>query len=469
MASIYHALLLLFLAVVSLQRYECSKNLKEKKSFKPALGDYAFSKDGFRVKGLIGLFETMSNFDTSSNTEKNDVIITLSEAINKLHILSVGYSLEIRCNKYVKLISQPNIRTFSSVNLLMEESRLFNEIEQSGSNLVSQLESERSFDALGRIQTIVQTLESERTASTSNYEPEIQKELLDCMNYYIYRHQKATSEIIQYVRKSLDTLKPSIVEPARNQFITSKIEERVRLIRDLERDGLDKGQNLGVWLKELSDIQNLVVKNNFEIPKLVRDLLLDNERLERLRKLERVGSQAQQLWKSCVSQEILRKTGNKDYRSNLSKLMILVESNISFLGPSLDQFVRDPRRQKIVRDYQTMASEVKPRSLTSGVSVLEKLTDCDENYERLKKDRISPLQENVTLKEALDFARSLNHFNAECLSKSMNNANKSRWSIKLLSRHLYSWLNRKRRTENVTQEDKQELENILAIVREIKF
>lgn len=463
-------------ASIFVKEYGCSKNSSDQRKAAAPRGDYVYSRDSSRVKDLVGLFETMSNFEKSTYSDKNNVIITLSESMDKLRTLSAGYPLETRCNKYVKLISRPNIRTFAAVNLLMNENKLFNEIDQSDVNTVSRVENERSFDALARIQTLVQTLESEKTNLQSNYKPDMQKELLDCINYYIYRHQRATLGLTQYVRESLESVAPQIAEPSVKQFVLSKFEESITAVHHIEQEGLDKNKNILIWLSELTKLQNLITKNGFEIPKLVRDLLNDNGRLKRLRNLEQVSDRARTVWTSCVKYEMLRNIPEKEYQAGLVELSNLVNSYSLFDGSSLAKFIKDPKRQKLVRGFslenQLDAPKVKvtqPKTTAVLLDFSVDLRECDLKYEDLKQHRIFSVDRSeVSQSEISALAKKVLDFHAECLSENIN-GKKNRWSTKHLTRNLYGSLNKARKVDNLTDEEKKVLIGAMNTLRQFKI
>lgn len=450
------------------------------------IGDYAYSTDDNRVKDLVGLFETVKNYEESSYSEKDNVIISLSEAINKLRTLSSGYPLEFKCNKYVKLISRPDIRTYATVNLLMDENRLFNEIDQPDVNLVSRLSNERSFDPLGRIQTLIQSLDSERTDSHSNYSPSMQKELLDCINYYVYRHQRASLGVVKFAREAIESLKSSLPVPSESEITLKRLNESMETVKRLEEEegGLEREQNAKRWLQELHRIHKLIMKNDFDIPRLVGKFLGDQRRINRVAEYGKISDRAEQLRKSCVELE-LAKQSDTTYSKDLMELNHLVELNRFILNPTIIKFIEDPDRQKVISKIkqdlaQMMATntnmtatditatdgQTDAKTESSGGSSLS-LIDCDKNYNSLRNEPSNVLRSSGEA-VLVAFATKVDVFKKQCLLQGVG-AKRNRWGTRRIYDQLYTRMNRKLRENGLTQTGRESLINMLSILREFKI
>lgn len=252
----------------------------------PISRDYSYaSGGGNRVSELVNFFDSMRDFDVYDPDirGKQDVILTLSEAASKLHRLMDGLRLESRCNRFYKLIKRPNIRSVGSVNLLAHEVDLHYEVFQSDANLIQRISSERSYDALGRMQAIIQTLESERDPRGSSFEPIIQKELLDCVNYFVYRHQKALTGIPAYTRESLSHMSGASLSTSPSEVTLQEFRRIIGVIEMIELDEAERGScRTFDWVNAMSDLYLYITNGRLEVPKVVQDFVTKTKRLERL-------------------------------------------------------------------------------------------------------------------------------------------------------------------------------------------
>lgn len=336
---------------------ETSEQLRD--SIKKAPKDYVYSANGVRVRELAKFFESMKENHYTEIKEKRNAIISLSEAASKLHFLTDGFSLDRKCNKYVKLINQPNIRTFTTVNLLVNEERHFSETEQSDACILSRLTNERAFDALSKLQTIIQTLDSERVGRRRvSFEPGVQKDLLNCMGYFIYKHQRATSGLVEYIRQGEAKLEPILGQPSSTDAMLLKFSTLLDQVKSIEVEETLEGKNkTGKWLSELSKLQDSVIDNHYEIPKLVQDFLIEPIRLNRLTSCNQILDQSHRL-----KAHILEIDVESDYfQISLEALEEIVESNSDWLPSELHKFVQDKRqlieqkRPKRIQDLSNYA------------------------------------------------------------------------------------------------------------------
>lgn len=317
--------------------------------------DYTFVAKKTRVSDLVNFFESMRNHNEEDPLayRKVNTMISLSEAATKLHTLSDSYPLEVKCDKYVKLISKPDIRTFATVNELMKESKLFSETLQVDANLVSRIQDERTFDALGRMQTILQSLESEKTLGVSNYELIVQKQLLDCVNYYVYRHQRATFGVVNHVRDSMDKLPRSLTEYGGSEVLLRKFRDSMGRIKELERQQDETQFDHPSWINELSKVHELVIENNFEIPFIVHEFISDATRLDRLNLIDQALERSKQLMERLVELENERQIDislNPEYEAALDELYDLYSSYKDIMTKDIKDFVENPQRWEIIQD-----------------------------------------------------------------------------------------------------------------------
>lgn len=161
---------------------------------------YPYAGRSGRVRDLINHFENHASPDRA-----HQKIITLVEAASRLHEVVSRKPPSIRCDRYVELISKPNIRTQAEVADLINRKRLHTEVQQKGGNPIVRMENEHRYDILSKIQTIVLSLESERVGGRSEYGPAVQEDLFGCLKYYTHRHQQATEGIIDYARVLTDS------------------------------------------------------------------------------------------------------------------------------------------------------------------------------------------------------------------------------------------------------------------------
>lgn len=351
---------------------------------KQAPKDYSYSPKASRVRDLAGFFESIQrrNSDpasaaTAADDHKQDLLISLGEAASKLHLLMDGFPMEVRCNRYVKLIDRPNIRTFATVNLLANEDKHFNEIEQNDVNLLSRLQNERSFDALGKSQSIIQSLDSERNNMRSDYDTEVQLDLLGCINYYIYRHQRATLGLIDYVRAARAKLEPNAATSAgsHSKVALEKYRELLAAIKAIEAREPQRKDNLA-WLRAFAKMHDLVLENEFQLPKLVQDFVTEPKRLGRLRSFDEVLSEIDQVEKSILKHEADDGSDdleqNENYRGLLFRLSDMVKEFGDLLPESSRKLVESPNRKRLIEDQAV-------RSRLRAVDAKEQLNGTADN------------------------------------------------------------------------------------------
>lgn len=283
LCPIFLATVLLVVAVL-IQRQQASQIADKRQALAKAPKDYVLPSTVSRVKQLITHFEmTEKSARDVKFAQTTSVVLSLSQSASKLYALSHGSPLDVKCNRYIRLISLPNVRNVATISALMRESIPLNELVQTDANLIARLTSERDFDSLARIQTIVQTLESEKVLGKSNFEPIVEKELLDCINYYVYRHQSAVENVINYVRNSKQDLSKHLVEPTESEVFVEKFREPIERILSIERN-LDGSSQFDYdeWIKSLDRLQTLASQSDFVIPQLARDFLAETQRVDRL-------------------------------------------------------------------------------------------------------------------------------------------------------------------------------------------
>lgn len=310
--------------------------------------DFAFSPRGSRVSRLINLFETLSDEANIYGTRSRDVI-SLIEAASKLHLLADGQRLEAKCNKYVRLIEQPNIRDFDSVRLLMREDGKFSDVEQPDANLLSRLINERSFDALSKLQTILQSLESEKTNGKSSYDANVRRDLLDCMSYFIYRHQRATVGLVGFIRHMNDELESDSSVNDKPDAI-HKFHQSIDRIKSIESQ---KPESRADWIRELSKLQDLVIENRFELPLVVENFFNNQTRLEKLHSCDTILNRADDLKKQILNYEshhAADKQTNHQYSDWLMELNSLMRMNRDLFSDVSVRFIQEPSRWQLIQD-----------------------------------------------------------------------------------------------------------------------
>lgn len=363
-------------------------NCSVQQQVRPAPKDYVFSPNGSRVRDLASFFNTMAKNNEhieSEEREQQDVIVSLSEAATKMHHLSWRKPIDDRCSKYVRLINRPNIRTYAAVSQLMKENKLFDEIEQNEANLVSRLMNERSFDALEKLQTLLQTLESEKINSKSSFDPDVQKDLLDCMSYYIYRHQRATSGIVEYVRDAQEKIQPFLKRPRDDEVARRKFNQVMDEIKSIETTELENlRQTSHAWLKSLSKLHDLMVENSHDIPRPVQEFVIGPKRLGRLTSFNHVMTRATELKRDLVEQESQGLISDERYMKNLLELYNLCESDLGYLlSKEIVDFMHEPRRWRLGEDARRLADELSKQTAQtpfSESSVLQSPNDSLDGH-----------------------------------------------------------------------------------------
>lgn len=382
--------------------------------------DYAYSPLGSRVKDLIGFFEVLDRSSVDKElAKKQNSVLSLAESTSKLHRLTDGLPLEVKCDKYFHLISRPNIRSIATISELMKENKMFSETIQADANLEARLASERDFDALGRIQAILQTLEAEKTLGKSNLEAVVQKDLLECVNYYIYRHQRATSELIGHVRGALDALTPEIIESSASEVVARKFRESIEKIKKIELQSSEESKlNYREWLIEMIELQKLIEKQNYEFPELVRRFLNEPKRLERIKLLEEVPRECKELMQNITlfeNESGRDLTNDEEYYTSLTKLQSRARL-IEFLDDGAWRFVNNPRRLDYISKYRGNNE----KSLTNRESMdgevgdnVAAVTDCRHNAAPVPRSRSEPKHSSPVelVGDAKDLDRSWGHGN----------------------------------------------------------
>lgn len=308
--------------------------------------DYAQSFVSSRVKSLVDFFETLDKNSYGPSASQNiSVILSLDESALKLYTLSHGQPLNLKCDRYVKLLSQPNIRTVATVSGLMKESQAFSEIEQKDANLMANLMSERKFDALARIQTILQSLEMEQSLGKSNFEPNVEKDLLDCVNYYVYRHQRATNTIVRHVRETMEKLPESLIASGKHEVIFRQLSQAIHNVEAIESE--QKNFRHQDWLLELSRIHELTLESGYEIPENVRKFLTDSRRIERLNWFHR-GEELKRYLLEYEERVRLQENEHKRYLDSVRNLHDICKHHGQMIPTETCLLTQDITRLKLV-------------------------------------------------------------------------------------------------------------------------
>lgn len=440
--------------------------------------DYAFTSDVSRVKNLVNFFEDLNNSDNfNSNSEtrrKQDLVISLPEAASKMYILSDGSLLDLKCNKYVKLIEQPNIRTFDMVNQLVNEKRLTVEANQDDANLIAKLLNERKFDAIGKIQTILQSLDSEKENLKSTYSLSVQKDLYDCISYYIYRYQRATTSLIEHVRKQQSDL--CQVEQEDDLDINlRKLNEAVGRIESIESN---QEFDVTAWLRELSILHDLIDENNLEIPVKIQKFVAQPDRLKRLESYNQVLGQANELKEKLSLLEgdkpVQTQTDNKEYIKILLELNELLNSHQVLLPVDIYNYIHELDRWQLIENEL-----IKENEEENLIETIE-----EKSLEESCQDLANKLMESLRLfnwqltshEEAKSLSSNLNTFLDECYgvrnSIQMSNlVRQTRWPIISLTRKLSTWCLRMLKDLSLNaklEENRQCLASVLEALDKIK-
>jgi len=318
--------------------------------------DYAYSLLGSRVKDLVNFFETLDSSRASTlSSQKLNVTLTLAESASKLCLLTDGMPLDVKCNKYISLIRKPNIRSVQTISELMAEQRLFSDMIQTDANLLARLSNERQFDALGRLQTIVTTLESEASLGKSTLEPVVQKDLLDCMNYYIYRHQRATTDVVTYARQSMVALSPKIVEPSSTEILARKFRDRMEEIRKIESNAEGKYLDYRHWLKAMDGLRDLVEQQEYQIPEVVVEFLQNPQRSAIFNSMMEKSQEPLSLMRniSAMEKDGSSQSDRETYQSLLTALKEKLDNFGEILHPKVQEFIEEDERARVLSGLQS--------------------------------------------------------------------------------------------------------------------
>lgn len=448
--------------------------------------DYPYQPDVSRVRRLIEVFESLSS-RSYTRKEKHEKIVSLSEAASKLIVMSNGLPLKTKCNKYVKLISKPNVLTYSVVDSLMEDDSHPSETEQSDAQTLPRLMNERRFDALGKLQTIIQSLESERLNEHSDYKPNVKRDLLECMNYYIYRHQRATFGLTRLVRDSLDELTPK-VQSDETELTLRKYHKLMSELEHIEAKDEGEAPN-SEWLNKLSKLNDLARQNNYELPRLVRDFMTEPKRLDRLHFYDQLQIEAKSLAARLVEIELgqsdLELIGSIEYMRALVNLNEMVESHKDSMPKELADFLLEPARWRLIKTRSKLATGLGKGSdsdcgvkYENGLDMYDGhaiLRASDANYCRKLSEKL-----NCTLRtfnvhlmnsdQAIKLARSISGYKIECIIRGsdLSSQNGSQWPVLSLIKKLSSWCSSRLKEPPSSQTDENSTAIVLEMLRDIR-
>lgn len=440
--------------------------------------DYSFTSDNSRVKSLVNFFEDLNHGDSfNSNPEtrrKQDVVISLPEAASKMHILSDGLLLDAKCNKYVKLIEQPNIRTFDMVNQLVNEKRLAIEADQDDANLIAKLSNERKFDTIGKIQTILQSLDSERENLKSLYSLSVQRDLNDCLSYYIYRYQRATTSLIEHVRKQQSDL-CQVKQEDDFDINLRKLNEAVERVKLIESN---REFDVAAWLRELSILHNLIDENNLEIPVKIQKFVTQPDRLKRLESYNQILSEANELKEKLLLLEgdkpAQNQKNNKEYIKILLELNELFNLHQVLLPVDIYNYIHEPNRWQLI-EYELMET-IKEESSIETIDQKSLEESCQDMANKLMESLRLFNWQLTSHEEAKSLSLNLNAFLDECYGvknsiELSDLARQTRWPIISLTRKLSSWCLRMLKDLSLNaklEENRQCLASVLEVLDKIK-
>lgn len=452
--------------------------------------DYPYQPDVSRVRDLIGVFESLSY---QHGKEKNQPIISLSAAASRLFVMSNGLPLKKRCNKYVKLISKPpNTLTYSSVDLLMEEDNHICETEQVDAQLLPRLINERKFDSLGRLQTIVQSLESEKLNGLTDYDPSVKKDLLECMIYFIYRHQRATFGLTSIARTSLDNLGPEMDHRKGLELTLMKYQQIMSKIRQIEADDKKDEAYNSEWLNEILRLNDLARQNHYDLPKLVRDFITEPKRLDRLHSYDKLQIMAKSLVAKLVAIESQPQSNltdeNLEYINTLAELSKLVEMHKDLLPNEVANFLLEPKRWKLIKTKSRLAVDLAydPNDKCALIDDDDDSTDSynvdhllkassAQSYCRKLSEKLNCMLRTFNLHlmnsyQAMKLARSLNNYKIECIIRKSESSvlNGSQWLILSLTKKLSSWCSSRLREPSLSQIDKRSTMSVVELIHSIR-
>lgn len=459
--------------------------------------DYPYQPDSSRVRDLIEVFEAL-NSRNYHRREKQEAIVSLSEAASRLFVFSNGLPLKTRCNKYVTLISKPNVLTYTAVDLLMEDDNQISEVEQSDAQPLSRLMNERKFDALGRLQTILQSIESEGSPGHLDYESNVKRDLLQCVSYYIYRHQRATLGLSGLVQDLSDKL--SLEKEGQSggvELILKRLRQSMLKLEEIETRISENEEFKSDWLKELTNLNDLARQNKYELPKLVRDFLTEPKRLSRLHSYDQLQIKAKSLASQLVELESGRSefdlVGDVEYLGTLAKLNEIVESNKDLMPEDLHKLLIEPKRWKLIRAHSRLTADfadekslddhdtkcgfasndhdepdennlfhddglLKVSSAKLYCKKLSRKLDC------MLRTFNSPLMNSA---QAIKLARILSSYKIECIIRE-SDSSKSQWPILSLTRKLSGWCSSKLAQPNLAREDQASTAVVLKLLRSIR-
>lgn len=233
-----------------------------------------------RVKELAKFLEVAR---MNQYKDPNPTVLDTVPALNIVYSKAKDQGYEFKCNLYYKLLLTP-IKTEAAVNSLAEEERISFEVHNPHANLIAGLDNEKRYDALARILTFVDALESEKYGESSFFGVSLHKEMLSCVDYFIYRHEIALNNVVSYVQDSKRKLKPQIDDqPKTNEEAKEQIYAAMKEVVRIE----DKSQTGSEeWLLAMNKLSKMIVDINFNVPTQIFEFLenraVDLDEQERL-------------------------------------------------------------------------------------------------------------------------------------------------------------------------------------------
>lgn len=259
-----------------------------------------------------------------------------------------------QCDKYYHLLNEPKYRTTEDVKEFVSRDRHIDDVEQPHANVDAKLVGEAQYNALSRLSLIHETLLSEGIGVLSSIDVRVQKSLVQCIQYYKERHERAIDGLNEYIWDKRIKIPMSAGLLTR---LERDLDQTMKKISSIEKEMgfpyLEDVNNvddriLESWLAEMASLRRLIQRIHPFVPKRVKSFLEDNEiRSERFEVIGNMLDKVDRIQRRI--QELEAQDGNlAELRDVLVEMHELVAPNRLWLPKEYDFISNERRQAKIV-------------------------------------------------------------------------------------------------------------------------
>lgn len=281
-------------------------------------------------------------------------IISLGQSAKLLYELtSEALPLKTRCELYLGLIKQRNTRTELGVHGLIQSA-----MKQTVPNLESlklndKLRAELAFNALDKVRILQASFDDEFAEFVEEDMVDVKNDLFDCVAHVADRHQKAMTNVGEYVADSLEFIKPLVYD---SRHALDRIEEAQQEVGKIERSKFDKTDKRGPWLDVYKKLFVMIINNRYRLTQDIMGFLTQPETLDILDYMVDINDKMEAHKNSLVDREskLLDRNkslqNNKPYRTELLSMFIKASQNLDWLAKRTVSFTHQRTRWRIIRN-----------------------------------------------------------------------------------------------------------------------